>query len=38
MVNALAQNVRDVGSIPALCAIFPIFITPWTLVAVAVIL
>ena len=34
MVSTLAQNARDVGSIPGLCAIFTIFITPTTLVAV----
>ena len=28
MVNPLIQNARDLGSIPALCAIFPTFITP----------
>ena len=30
MVNIMVQNARDVGSIPALYAIFPIFITPTT--------
>ena len=30
MVGMLAQNVRDVGSIPVLGMIFPIFITPTT--------
>ena len=32
MVNTLAQNARDVGAIPALGTIFPIFITLTTLV------
>ena len=31
MVNTLAHNVRDVGTIPALGIIFPIFITPNTI-------
>ena len=31
MVSTLAWNGRDVGSIPALGTIFPIFITPTTL-------
>ena len=30
MVSILAWNARDVGSIPALSKIFPIFITPTT--------
>ena len=30
MVSTLARNARDVGSIPALGTIFPIFITPMT--------
>ena len=30
MVRMLAQNARDVGSIPTLGAIFPIFITDTT--------
>ena len=34
MVSILAQNAWDVGSIPAFGTIFPIFITPTTLVAV----
>ena len=34
MVSILTWNARDVGSIPALCTIFPVFITPTTLVAV----
>ena len=38
MVNALAQNGRDIGLIPTLGAIFPIFTTPTTLVDVTVIL
>ena len=32
IVSTLARNARDVGSIPALGTIFPIFITPMTLV------
>ena len=32
IVSTLAQNARDVGSIPALGAIFPIFITPITFI------
>ena len=31
--GVMVWNTRDVGSIPALGAIFPIFITPTTLVA-----
>ena len=38
IVSTLAQNARDEGLIPILGAIFPIFITPTTLVAVTVIL
>ena len=38
MVSILAQHARDVGSIPALGTIFPIFITPMTLLAVTMIL
>ena len=30
MVSTRAGNVRVVGSIPALCVVFPIFITPIT--------
>ena len=30
--STLSQNARDVGSIPALGAIFPFFVTPITLV------
>ena len=30
MVSTLAQNARDVGSVPALGTIFPIFIKPMT--------
>ena len=30
MVSTLAWSVIDVGLIPALCAMFPIFITPMT--------
>ena len=30
MVSTLARNVRDVGSIPAVGIIFPIFTTPTT--------
>ena len=33
MVSTLALNARDVHLIPTLGAIFPIFITPMTLVA-----
>ena len=36
--STLAQNIRDVGSIPALGTLFPVFITPITLVAMARIL
>ena len=32
IVNTLAQNARDVGSVPTLGTIFPIFITLTTLV------
>ena len=38
MVSTLAWNDRGVRSIPALGTIFPIFITPMTLVAVTMIL
>ena len=38
LVSTLARNVRDVGSIPVLSAIFSIFVTPTTLVAVTRIL
>ena len=38
MFRTLAQNARDVGLIPTLGAIFPIFITPTTLVSVTRIL
>ena len=38
MVTILAQNARDVSLIPALGKMFPIFITPTTLVAVTMIL
>ena len=38
MVSTLTLNTRDVGSIPALDVIFPIFITPMTLVSVTMIL
>ena len=38
IISTLAQNARDVGSIPTLGIIFPIFITPMTLVAVTMIL
>ena len=31
MVSTMAGNARDMGSIPALCARFPIFITPTAL-------
>ena len=31
MVRIQAQNARDVGSLPALGTIFPIFITPMTI-------
>ena len=34
MVSTLALNARDVCSIPTLGTIFPIFVTPTTLVAV----
>ena len=34
IVSSLVRNERDIGSIPAQGAIFPIFITPTTLVAV----
>ena len=37
MVSALTQNARDVSSIPALGTMFPIFITPTTLVAMTTI-
>ena len=30
--STLAQNARDMGSILALCTIFPIYITPMTIV------
>ena len=36
--STLARNARDVGSIPSLVTIFPIFVTPMTLVAVTMIL
>ena len=36
--GVLTQNARDVGSIPALDTIFPISITPTTLVAVTMVL
>ena len=38
MVNTLALNARGVGLIPALSAIFPIFITPMTLAVMSMIL
>ena len=38
MVSTLAQNARDVGSIPALGAIFPSFITRVGLLAMTVIM
>ena len=38
VISTLAWNVRDVGSIPTLSMIFPIFITPTTVVAVTRIL
>ena len=38
LVSTLAWNARDVGLIPALGAIFPIFITLTTLVVVTIIL
>ena len=38
MVSTLAWNASDVDPIPALGAIFPIFITPVTLVAMSMIL
>ena len=34
MVSRLAQNARDVGLISALGIIFPIFITPTTLIII----
>ena len=34
--STLAQNARDVGSISALGAIFPIFITPMTIIIVII--
>ena len=36
--SKLAQNARDVGSIPALATIFPVLVTPTTLVALNIIL
>ena len=38
MVSTLAWNARDVGSIPAIDIIFPIFITPTTPVSITGIL
>ena len=38
MISTLGQNVRDVGLIPALGTIFPIFITAMPLGAVTMIL
>ena len=38
MVITLAQNAKDMGSIPTLGTIFPIFITLTTLVAVIMVL
>ena len=38
MVSILAQNARHVDLIPALGIIFPMFITPMTLVVVTMIL
>ena len=34
MVSRVVQNGRDVASIPAVGTLFPIFITPMTLVAI----
>ena len=36
--RTLAQNARDVCSNPALGTVFPIFVTPMTLIAVTMIL
>ena len=36
--STMARNTRDVGLSPALGTIFPIFITPMTLVAVTMML
>ena len=38
MVTTLALNARDMGSIPTPDTIFPMFITPSTLVAMTMIL